>query len=547
MESDKRRTKTKRGRHPSLANTLHLGIFGLFLLFLLSVWLAMPLLEGIVTKAQETRDTHLPAITRGQHNAQRAEQLYSYINTLFWVEDDFVARQARLQAQVLVHSFAFEAEPEISNQANSVLDHVLSLATTRREQRQIILRLGDIAIQQIRLSEALEETLNANTSLVSLSHQLMRLAAGTRHASIHSSDWGALIRVAQAIQRALVNTETSAPTPSIQTRLDAIRTLLSAQLESLNRMIILEKQAEDFRQASLAAQQALTGMLNSDAAYRTQQLAERMESDALQVKNYTLALLALFVVLGSLLLFCFNRLVLRPILVATHALERVGQGDVPPPFKHPVLFSELNAICSSVKRYGDMTLKLQRANEELQQLSQLDGLTGLGNRRRFDTALNAEWDRACRHGHSLCLIIFDIDHFKQINDRHGHLFGDDCLRAFAHLLERSTQRAGEVAARYGGEEFILILPEINLPAAKQIAERIRQAVHDLHLETDGGEPVKMTISGGLIHTANARLCPTATLLREVDNALYQAKREGRDRIVTVSNGPGITLCTGVDD
>ncbi len=112
------------------------------------------------------------------------------------------------------------------------------------------------------------------------------------------------------------------------------------------------------------------------------------------------------------------------------------------------------------------------------QLSQQDGLTGLSNRRHFDAMLAAEHARASRHGHALTLILLDIDHFKKLNDRYGHLFGDDCLRHLGAVLTRSCQRAGDLAARYGGEEFALIASDLDAAGARPWPKAsVRQSWH----------------------------------------------------------------------
>ena len=130
--------------------------------------------------------------------------------------------------------------------------------------------------------------------------------------------------------------------------------------------------------------------------------------------------------------------------------------------------------------------QLHAANRALLQLSLVDGLTGLANRRHFDDVLEAEWRRAARGASSLALVLIDIDRFKDYNDTYGHVQGDACLRAVAGVLERSVQRAGDLVARYGGEEFAFVLPQLGRAEAFALAEQVRTRVKELqipHLQT----------------------------------------------------------------
>src|SRR5688500_1708773 len=132
----------------------------------------------------------------------------------------------------------------------------------------------------------------------------------------------------------------------------------------------------------------------------------------------------------------------------------------------------------------ERTTQLEEANRRLEELSFIDSLTEIANRRQFEQILDLEWRRAVRSGSPISLILADIDHFKKFNDSHGHQAGDRCLRDVATLLDSIVQRAGDQVARYGGEEFAAMLPETDAEGAASIAERMRQAVEGL--ETEGG-------------------------------------------------------------
>lgn len=181
------------------------------------------------------------------------------------------------------------------------------------------------------------------------------------------------------------------------------------------------------------------------------------------------------------------------------------------------------------------TAELEEANRRLAALSTTDGLTGLANRRHFDAIWQAEWQRAARGGLPLALVLIDVDQFKSYNDHYGHQAGDDCLRRVAAIMAREARRSGELVARYGGEEFVLVLPGAGTDEARTVAERLRQAVEAermAHAATAGVEVV--TISLGVASGRPRNAEDAQTLLRDADGALYLAKQQGRNRVMTAA-------------
>jgi diguanylate cyclase (GGDEF)-like protein/PAS domain S-box-containing protein len=175
------------------------------------------------------------------------------------------------------------------------------------------------------------------------------------------------------------------------------------------------------------------------------------------------------------------------------------------------------------------------ANRRLRALAGEDGLTGLANRRAFDDALMREHRRAKREKKNLALIMIDVDRFKAFNDRYGHLAGDDCLRKVAGVLLTALHRPGDLAARYGGEEFAALLPDTDEEGAARVAERIRAAVVGLAIEHDSSPSNFVTISAGVAGLNEIEPQGEAeALVRAADQALYCAKRDGRDAVVRAS-------------
>ncbi len=176
--------------------------------------------------------------------------------------------------------------------------------------------------------------------------------------------------------------------------------------------------------------------------------------------------------------------------------------------------------------------ELAQANAALKRMARIDGLTQIANRRCFDETLQQEWRRMAREGKPLSLLLGDIDYFKRFNDHYGHQLGDDCLRLIAGALEGAILRPADLAARYGGEEFVLLLPDVNLQGALQVGERAQTAIQQLAIEHQASEVAKI-VSMSFGATC---LQPTAEQSHEqlvalADKALYQAKEQGRNRII----------------
>jgi diguanylate cyclase (GGDEF)-like protein/PAS domain S-box-containing protein len=175
--------------------------------------------------------------------------------------------------------------------------------------------------------------------------------------------------------------------------------------------------------------------------------------------------------------------------------------------------------------------KLQAANNALRALAQQDGLTGLANRRHFDSCLDEEFRRASVLRRPLAVLLLDVDCFKAYNDRYGHVTGDECLRQISRVAAGALRRPGDLAARYGGEEFVMLLPATNKSASLAVAERIRAAVAALRIEHLGSPYRIATVSIG-----TCCLMPfpgdasTADILNAADRALYQAKAGGRNTV-----------------
>jgi len=178
-----------------------------------------------------------------------------------------------------------------------------------------------------------------------------------------------------------------------------------------------------------------------------------------------------------------------------------------------------------------LELKLQR--DQLRHLSIMDGLTDIPNRRRFDFFMEHEWWRAARTKSSLSVILLDIDHFKIFNDNYGHLVGDDCLKIVGKTMEAALDRSTDFVARYGGEEFVCVLSDTNLEGAVKLAEKIRKNIEALLIPNkQTGTLLKITASLGVATAIPSQDFPPRILVEAADKRLYEAKRSGRNRVVS---------------
>jgi diguanylate cyclase (GGDEF)-like protein len=245
---------------------------------------------------------------------------------------------------------------------------------------------------------------------------------------------------------------------------------------------------------------------------------------------------------GAIVLVMLNVLlqavVLRPLQNLTrHAARLQGEGDYSLRLnleRSDEVGVLANSFDTMVQTINDRTEELKRANEKLTQLSLRDAMTGIANRRMLDIYLKQEWRRAMRDQTPISFIFADVDFFKNYNDAHGHPQGDQCLIAVAAVMQGQLQRPADLAARYGGEEFAVILPDTDAAGAAHIAEMLRQAVLDLRMEHASATGPFVTISLGLV----TMIPPIEDgdggmplLFQGADQALYEAKKSGRNRVV----------------
>ncbi|NJM69213.1 MAG: PleD family two-component system response regulator [Scytonema sp. RU_4_4] len=210
------------------------------------------------------------------------------------------------------------------------------------------------------------------------------------------------------------------------------------------------------------------------------------------------------------------------------AFEAGASDYVTKPIHWAVLRQRVRRLLQQAQLYR----QFEAATHALQELVNIDGLTGVANRRRFDHYLNVQWLNLVQERSPLSLILCDIDYFKLYNDKYGHPAGDACLQKVATVLNRMAQRNQDLVARYGGEEFAVIMPNTHAAGAVHVAAGIQAGVRELQMEhSESNVSHYVTLSLGVATTLPSFESSLTTLVVAADKALYQAKAEGRNRII----------------
>jgi diguanylate cyclase (GGDEF)-like protein len=264
----------------------------------------------------------------------------------------------------------------------------------------------------------------------------------------------------------------------------------------------------------------------------------------ISVAYLQLALFGLLVLMGAW--FGGEQFIVRPIRSLARTAARLGRGDLNARTSDEPWLAEFEPLAAAfddmARRLAAREEELRIANQHLDELASLDGLTGLANRRGFDLRLEEEWQRAATYSEPVALMMIDIDHFKLYNDRYGHVAGDGCLRAVADALSIVTLDSAVMVARYGGEEFALLLPMIDSARGNALGEVVRKAVEELHIVHAEASRGYLTVSVGVASLVpDAEQC-AADLLEAADRALYIAKRRGRNTTVVHAPTPMLAVC-----
>ena len=230
-----------------------------------------------------------------------------------------------------------------------------------------------------------------------------------------------------------------------------------------------------------------------------------------------------------------EHLIVRPIGALARSAGQIGEGDLDLRLASRAWAGEFaplaQALDAMAHRLGAREEELRVANTHLEALSKSDSLTSLANRRGFDVELKVQLERSARLAQPLALLLIDVDYFKLFYDHYGHVEGDDCLRRIGEVIAAAALEGSYLAARYGGEEFALLLPGTDRQAAIKIAAGVRRAVEDLAITHAMTPCRRVTVSIGVAALAPGRDASAQMLIEAADQALYAAKRRGRNAVV----------------
>jgi len=246
---------------------------------------------------------------------------------------------------------------------------------------------------------------------------------------------------------------------------------------------------------------------------------------------------------------CITRWLSRPLRQLSAVAQEIGKGE----WNTPIELNRSDVIGDLSRSFATMTQQLQvafkdlesridertfdlvKANQELQLISHVDGLTQIANRRYFDRYFEQEWQRLAREQKPISILLCDVDYFKQYNDFYGHQAGDRCLQRIAHLLSKAVKRPADLVARYGGEEFVLLLSDTDTDGALIVAQNILHTLREIKIPHTTSEKKYISVSLGIGTAIPSQQITPESLLAATDLALYAAKARGRDRYVVADN------------
>ncbi len=521
------------------------------------------LLSKMVNKAEQARDMHIPQALNTQRSVMKLERLARFGEIIYRARSEEVRRYNRLAATLLIQNLSFYLDADSEEEANKIYTNLSIIDNIRKEQQSKISGefiyesfgkfLGKVQAHTVKAPEPPKdatdepvldtvydpetgEEVDRQKKLFAQQTALIAKTYTKLHQSLNncfedsSEDKKLLEEYMQRIDLAGRTMEKRAWPEQFTTDFIQLEKEARARLNACSEIYTLEKQAEEHWNSVNTLLGSMINELHNDAAITATKVTDSIiaETDGSRriflITNTVLILICLLTMLG------LRHHILRPVLEITNALKTLYQKKSATITLPRTLFQELDAIGRAVERYSWTLAELTEANQQLLTISQLDGLTNIANRRYFDLTLKQELQRSKRNQRPLSLLMLDIDYFKHFNDTYGHMAGDDCLKLLARVLSQAARRSGDLAARYGGEEFVVILPETKEDEAILLAERIRSQVALVPVPCGQGQVMNITISIGVASIIPHAETTGADMIQAADQALYKAKRQGRNQV-----------------
>lgn len=259
-------------------------------------------------------------------------------------------------------------------------------------------------------------------------------------------------------------------------------------------------------------------------AFQNTENLRKAEAVRERVRGLVAIIFLLALTIAVICAYALSRSILVPLHQLQEGVKHLGEGN----FKYRIRLKTQDEFAHLATTFDSMAESLEQSQRDLERLATLDGLTEVYNRREFNRWLSVEVERSKRDNHSVSLIMVDIDHFKQLNDQYGHQAGDEALCCVAQLLRKEV-RPGDIVSRYGGEEFAIILPKATVEDCATVAHRICREIAIQPIRISADERIHLTASLGLA-SFPSDVTTKGALLRRADQALYQAKRMGRNQV-----------------
>ena len=490
----------------------------------------------ILQLADHASQTLLPDIQAQVRTALNLDRLKVFGEVVRSSPEPHERREALLTMRILAMNAIYEKDVFTNDQVNRVYRIVERMAAYRTRQDAARQRIQDELLRfhtQVRPDQP--ELASAGFGNPGRSHDLAPKLYKLLQSALYSPRSDTARQEFSVLEQELARRQ-SEPGQTIDHDADPAHDLLQALRIIFN--------TEDELHNAWASAHALIDHLAQNISIDAAVTASNGNAEI--ASNAKSAMVMVAMAMGGLILLFVagihfvRRAVVEPIIRVTRNLEQVKATHRPALLRREWL-RELDNIAIAVEAFGAALARIsqytidleqeiterQKAQAQLLELATTDSLTGLHNRRYFMESASQELDRARRYQTPLSLLLLDADHFKSVNDRYGHPVGDQALQALA-IIGRRVLREVDLFARIGGEEFAILLPQTDHAAARNVAERLRQAIIDQPIATEDG-PLRLTVSLGLTSLGSAP-ADLDELLRRADVALYQAKQNGRNRV-----------------